>query len=133
MSRRTARWVTGVLAGIVAVLGGVQVFHGQSLGWAAMASAVLMFAGLALMVRGIVWGQLISNWGVVTALAWLFSLLLGVLGRGDDFVFGGWGAGIGVTIATFWQEYSEEQAQHPHTKPARHRAGQAPEEHGSRS
>jgi hypothetical protein len=95
-----------------------------------MASAVLMFAGLALLVRGIVWGQLLSSRALVTALTWLFSLLLGVLGRGDEFVFGGWGAGIGVTIATFWQEYSEAQAQRPHPKPARHRAGQAQEEHG---
>jgi drug/metabolite transporter (DMT)-like permease len=133
VGRRTARWVTGVVSGIVAVLGGVQVFHGQSLGWAAVASAVLMFAGLALMVRGIAWGQLLSSWALVTALTWLFSLLLGVLGRVDDFVFGGWGAGIGVAIATFWQEYSQEQAQHPRTKPARHRAGHTPGGAGPRS
>lgn len=47
LGNRATRWGTGVVTGVVLVLGGVQVLHGQSLGWAAMTSAVLMFAGPA--------------------------------------------------------------------------------------
>ncbi|TDL46498.1 hypothetical protein [Kocuria rosea] len=117
MARKTvARWFVAVLAAAFLMLGVVQVVGGQPLGWAAMIAAVSMGAGLLLAGRKISWGQLLISGGAVTGVTWLFSMALGWLGRGYDFVYGGWGAAIGVTIASFLMERSDRHAERWHEK-----------------
>lgn len=119
MARKTvARWFVTVLAVAFLVPGVVQVVAGEPLGWAAVIAAVLMGAGLLLAVRKITWGQLLISGGRVTGVAWFLSMVSGWLGRGDDFIYGGWGAGIGIAIASFLMERSDRHAEQWHEEHA---------------
>lgn len=142
MARRTrARWFLAVLAAAFLVLGVVQLVGGQPLGWAAVIGAVSMGTGLLLAVRNISWGHLLISGGAVTGVAWFLSMVSGWLGRGYDFVYGGWGAGIGIAIAAFLMERSDRHAEqwhkehaettHPHDDEQSPGTGEAPPPQGS--
>ena len=126
MTRTTrARWITGLITTVVLAFGVLQLVQGNPLGWAAAASAALMYPGIGLLAHKIIWGQLLASWAVVTAAAWLLSMLFELVGW-DGFSYAGWGVGIGVTVASFLGEYKGERAKQNgrnqgQDRPPRHR------------
>lgn len=142
MAHKTmARWFVTVLAAAFLVPGVVQVVAGEPLGWAAVIGAVSMGTGLLLVVHRTTWGQLLIRGGAVTGVAWFLSMVSGWLGRGGDFIYGGWGAGIGIAIASFLTERSDRHAQqwheehtettHPHDDEQGPGTGEAPPPQGT--
>jgi ABC-type multidrug transport system permease subunit len=112
MSRKAVqRWVFGVAAPILLVAGVVQLFQEFPLGWAAVVSAALIGIGLALAMKSR-WGRLLAVWGLMTGIVWLLAMLFGFLGRGYDFSYAGWVAGIVTSTYFFWQDYQDDRAGH---------------------
>lgn len=110
MSRKSIpRWIYRVGAAVFLFAGLLQLFQGFSLGWAAVIAAVLIGAGLALAVK-IRWGGLVATWGLMTGIVWLLAMLMGLLGRGYDFSFAGWGVGIAMATYIFWQDRQDDRA-----------------------
>ena len=110
MARKTIpRWIYPVAAAVFLFAGLLQLFLGLPLGWAAVIAAVLTGTGLALVVR-VRWGWLVATWGLMTGIAWLLATLMGLLGRGYDFYFAGWGVGIAMATYFYWQYSQDDRA-----------------------
>ena len=102
MTARNPRLLAYAAAAAVSlVAGAVQLVQGDQLGWAAVLAAVVTFIGLALVIRGTRWGQLLVGWGLLTSIAWLIAVLFGLLGRSGDFPFAGWMVGVGIYLVTY--------------------------------
>lgn len=93
--------------------GAFQLVQGVQLGWAAVLAAVVTFAGLTLVAKGARWGQLLVGWGLLTSLAWLIAVLLGLVGRSGDFPFAGWMVGIGIYLVTYREARRQDGSGEP--------------------